>query len=478
MGAHALGAVLGGSVIEGWSGRPLARAAVVLEQRQSADNLGTQRVLSNSAGQFEFAGLPAGMYLLHVEKKGYARADYGQKEHGGPGTPILLENQASFRALVNLHKLGAITGDVVDENDVGLPEVTVHAYRMGDRPSQVAAVRTDDRGVFRLAGLAPGSYLVRTAAKRLEDGLDLMPTYYPAEASATKATRLEVMLDKETSGVILAPLIGELAEITGSLPTSGTVLLISEFSLREAPGRQAGSFRFESVEPGQYSVVAVSADGAYAAYQEIAVGSEDRVANLEMSTTPELRLLCEANSGAPLDFDDVSFFFRRAEMDDSPQQLHCGQSAVFPPGRWQVAAAPPAHLYVAAILETGSDSGIQEVLLRPGESRELRIVFGAPPAALDGQVRTEDGEVLIGAPVFLRAMSAELGRRVGGVRHTRTAPDGIFRLPGLPPGRYELLSSYQIRDPEVEVWPAGLAVTVELVEGEERTANLQLTRIR
>ncbi len=436
-------------------------------------------MLTDSSGQFLFTDLSAGMYLLRVERNGYARAEYGQRDYGEPGTPISLDDQASFQAVIRLRKLGAISGDVVDTNGVGIPGVTVSAYRAAGRPRQVAAVRTDDRGVFRLAGLAPGPYLVRSSARRLEDGTDLMPTYFPDQASASRAEKLEVTLDGDTAGISLAPRTGDLAEVSGTFSATGTVLLISDLLVREARTQLGTSFHFDSVEPGEYSVVALSENGQGAGYQEVVVGSEDMVINLDRKPLPSLRLVCEVDSRSEVNLDAVSFFFRRSEIDDdNPYRLACGQSADFPPGHWQVAAVPPADLYVAAILDTGSGNDVYELLLRPGESRELRIRLSASPATIEGKVETRDGVDAVGAPVYLRAISIELQRRIGGVRQTRAASDGIYRIPGLPPGRYEVLSSYLIGDPEADPWPAGYATVTELTEGERKTVDLELTTIR
>jgi len=327
--------------------------------------------------------------------------------------------------------------------------------------------------------LEPGSYLVRTSAKRLEDGQDLIPTYYPGAASAAEARKVEVELDEEADSVTVAPLIGELAEVTGRFGANGTVLLISEYSLRESISQLGSHFRFESVEPGDYSLIAVSANGLYAGYEELSVSDSDKEVNLKMSTMPELHLGCEIFSDSQREVEGASFFFRRADIaDDNPKPLSCGEYATFPPGRWQVAAVPPADLYVAAILEGGTASRIQDLLLKPGESRELRIAFGSSPSTLSGEVRTPEGEVAVGAPVYLRAIGADLQRRVGGVREARTGSDGIYRILALPPGEYEVLSSFQLQDPESDLWPTGFSVFVNLAEGESEDLDLTLTTIR
>ena len=83
----------------------------------------------------------------------------------------------------------------------------------------------------------------------------------------------------------------------------------------------------------------------------------------------------------------------------------------------------------------------------------------------------------MGAPVFINAYDEELRRRLGGVRSARADEAGVFRIPGLPPGTYEVISSYQVRQPERAGWSRGLGHTVEVEEGEEAVLDLSLTQI-
>ena len=63
-------------------------------------------------------------------------------------------------------RFGGITGTVRDENEVGIADQDVAAYTNTEPPYVVSRATTDDRGVFRISGLYPGSYLVRTTGNR------------------------------------------------------------------------------------------------------------------------------------------------------------------------------------------------------------------------------------------------------------------------------------------------------------------------
>src|SRR5215472_9795479 len=162
------GATLRGTVLENQSGRPLARAQIVLEPLDD-DVAQPLSARANAAGSFEFPSVPRGAYLVIASRRGFASLQYGQKRWKAAGAAVMLDDGGSKFITFRLARLGAISGTILDENEVGLPEHDVVAYRIG-RPLQlVARARTDDRGRYRLSGLEPGKYIVRTVAKEYEE---------------------------------------------------------------------------------------------------------------------------------------------------------------------------------------------------------------------------------------------------------------------------------------------------------------------
>jgi hypothetical protein len=289
---------------------------------------------------------------------------------------------------------------------------------------------------------------------------------------------LEVSLDEEVTEVNVAPLAGRLANV--SVRVSGApaqlVLLLSDNGAQQVHPQQ-NSVRFSGIEPGDYALVATTADGQMAAYQEISVAGADVSVYLAMAAAPRLSLVCAVDGEPLLRPEEIRFYFRRAGRDETPERLLCGREAVFSPGRWQVAAIPPSGMYVAAVLDAGAGQNIHEILLEPGQSRELRIALRSSPAMVEGTVTTKTGNVVVGAPVFLDPLTDELRRRLGGTRSTRTDAEGVYRIPGLPPGQYEVVSSYQIWDPESGGWQRGAGVFFEVEEGEKEVVDLPLTKI-
>ena len=477
-GTSACGAVINGSVSENDTGRPLARARVVLEPRKTASAVTQKNTWTRSSGEFSFESLPAGTYVLRAEKAGRAAFSYGQRRPDEPGTPIVLQADSHFSVELRLPRLGAVTGQVVDENQVGLPGLTVYAYQLGKRLRAIAVAQADDRGAYRLAGLKPGRYVIRTGPARLEDGLELVPTYFPETLSASEATPVEVRLDRESSGIHIAPQRGHLASVEGRVIGTGadSVLLLSQMGRQDAKLRAGGGFKFEQVEPGAYTLQAESPSRDRAAFTELIVGKEDIQVVLEMQAAPSLWIHCISADGQNIDVKQVSIFLRPPSAA-MPFRVNCGEKLAPGPGHFQFAVSPPAHLYLASILDTSRGEDAHEFVLKAAESREINVLLSSHPASLSGKIRTADGIPATGATVFLMGVGNELRRRLGGIQHSRADPDGVYRFVGLPPGQYELLAAYLDREVSEDEWRSGRGATVMLEAGQASTLDLTITSI-
>jgi hypothetical protein len=135
-------AVIRGNVVESQTSKPLARAMVTLQPIQGTPG-GTQAMRTDSYGAFAFSPLSAGAYVVRVSKAGFLPTEYGQKRWNAAGTPIALTADGAVFVTIRLPRYGAITGTVVDENNVGLGQHRVLAYRDSQPPLLfTSAIRT------------------------------------------------------------------------------------------------------------------------------------------------------------------------------------------------------------------------------------------------------------------------------------------------------------------------------------------------
>src|SRR5579872_732909 len=201
--------VVRGVVIEHASGLPLARSVVLLTPLPGAAGKALSMRAATS-GLFAFTGVPDGVYLLVARREGYFPAGYGQRRPDGQGLPIEVTKDSDVFADLRMFHQGALTGRVLDENGVGMENISVIAYRARLPLRSEGRAVSDDRGVYRIHGLAPGKYWIRSDSHTLDDGTGRLPTF-GREAPETKdAFTHRVRLDEDTAYADVRPMPGRL----------------------------------------------------------------------------------------------------------------------------------------------------------------------------------------------------------------------------------------------------------------------------
>jgi hypothetical protein len=130
--------------------------------------------VTDDRGRFNCARLPPGRYTVNVTRDGWVPASYGAKRPLRAGTPIPLAAGQHAEIVVRMMRGAVITGTLLDENGQPAVNARVVALRSmmqyGERRLVALGVPgvSDDRGVYRIYGLAPGDYLVgrRRTAER------------------------------------------------------------------------------------------------------------------------------------------------------------------------------------------------------------------------------------------------------------------------------------------------------------------------
>src|SRR6266849_2223446 len=213
---YAEAATIRGIVLDHYTGRPLARTVVTLESIQGYGSAKTS-IRTGSTGQFVFLSLNPGAYLLSAARPSFATWKYGQKFWNAPGAPIFLTEESAPYLDLRLHRLAAISGAIWDENEIGITEQEVYAYRNTKPPTLSARGRTDDRGVYRIGGLNPGQYLIRSGSKQLDEETALTPTFYKDSVSVEEARIVEVDLDQKAADINVRPNFGKLFQLAGKV---------------------------------------------------------------------------------------------------------------------------------------------------------------------------------------------------------------------------------------------------------------------
>ena len=161
-------AAVSGVVLDATTKQPIPGVMVYLgfQGRGAVGRLSRQ--LSDARGRFVFTDLPAGnAFFINASKPGYLEGHLGVGSGGLLGGLITLTDGQWFAdATVLMTKPGAISGVVVDER--GEPAVGAFVRALArvvvggkTRLASGRVVRTDDRGVYRIAELIPGRYMVQ-----------------------------------------------------------------------------------------------------------------------------------------------------------------------------------------------------------------------------------------------------------------------------------------------------------------------------
>jgi hypothetical protein len=245
-------------------------------------------VSTDNEGNFKVNDLPAGAYSVAVTAPGFVNPKSGMSD----------ETQCyrlGANVTITMIKGGVITGRVLDAASQPLVGSPVRAIRVRDGEGRSVNENTsvsrpgmsDDRGVYRLYGLQPGSYIVCAggAGEILSSSIGSreVPTYYP---SATRDTAqvvpvsagLEIrdvdirhrgesgyavsgrVVSVSDAGATLAP------NITIELFHSGTGILVAGASVNTRLGNGFGVY---GVPDGEYEIVARQGGGDFGARNEV-----------------------------------------------------------------------------------------------------------------------------------------------------------------------------------------------------------------
>jgi hypothetical protein len=356
-----------GRVVADDTGDPIPNAKVGFATASA-----TRATLTAADGRFAIDA-PPGVARLTIVKAGYARGE------------IVLQSGRATND-VRLARTAVIVGRVVDSRGDPAPNVAVRAEARapgGETYSSVATGLTDDRGEFRLSGLAAGRVIV--SAQPIASPARV---YFPGVEAPADAEFLDVKAGDEIDRIDL------------SLPAS-----------YESPTFLDGGVL---VGPPPIPLLPLTAG--------------------EPGTVVRGRVV-SATGGV----------VAGATVRLSPQGRREGASTLSDrDGLFAFADVPPG-VFLIGTSKTGFSSdtvprGRTITVTATGATTELTLT---PWSSVTGRVVDELGDPVQGASMQLLRLQFQDGRRrLVSAGYTRTTDDrGVFRIFGVPPGQYILSAS-------------------------------------
>lgn len=241
----------------------------------------TFKTTTDQAGIYRMTGLSEGSYQVAPIAPAFVIADV--REHWGRSV-VVTASENIEGVNFDLIRGGVITGRVVDAHGHPIVEerisVVTADYPRDGRSTISGGFQTDDRGIYRIFGVRPGSYKVSIGEEgsgiysRAGRPLGVPRTYHPDTADPAKAavikleegseaTKIDITLGDPPEGFAVS---GRIVESETGKPVPNLTIVLEKITIIDANSRSGysagtdarsnveGAFRLDKLPPGKYSI--------------------------------------------------------------------------------------------------------------------------------------------------------------------------------------------------------------------------------
>jgi hypothetical protein len=485
--------------------RPLRRSRITLK---GTDLPIARTTIAAEDGSFAFDHLPAGSYTLSATKDAYVTMNFGARRPRRPGVRVNLAEGQRRTLGFRLPRGAVITGVISGADGQPIPGLAVVAAasifnpntgvrQLSPMSDPFTAAVTDDRGTYRLYGLAAGVYAVVASVRpgpdtfRLvsaqglriaaADGtskpVTLAPVYFPGTPSMEMATLITVKEGEERTGIDFPIEYVPAARIEGAVGPPDPAIPVwvnlrpdsDSFSFRGQPAARAdadGRFSLNNVPPGNYTVFASRRMTSAAGSQTLSAAirltiAGDDVSGVLLQLQPGLTISGRLNfegTAPPIDFSKLKLFIPAGVLSGSAVVGSLPELKLETDGRFSLQGVSPGVYRVMAPAIQGLRTPIgkwwlksvtlrgRELLDAPLEFRESAsdgvITFSEHANEVSGSVAgAQSADSFDGFVVVFttdRRGWFPMSRRVAGVRPDK---DGRYSVRNLPAGEYFILAT-------------------------------------
>jgi hypothetical protein len=463
-------ASISGDVRNSVTGAPIERAHVVFRLFQNG-TWNRYGALTDASGKYSVGNIPPGEYSIVMDRTGFVvPAEVARAKV----KVIADERKANYR--LKLTPVGTISGTVTGSDGLPMEGIQVRTIQGGQwRQSGT----TDDRGVYRIGGLAPGKYRVRAVVDQLPfppeirtDGtaeIHYGSTYYPDQVDEAAARRIEVGPAIDVTGIdirlVQTPIVRVAGKISGQpegTPHVG-LMVTSGHNTNSTLVKPDGTFEIWRMDPGRYSFTASigggSSDAMRSAPLDVDVGQND-IENLE------LRLLKSEDIRGQIAFDDE--MAKRPQPPPSQQTQQQSQIQAKQIAATRISLRDANRGFISNTVDVAEDGTFVLTKVQPGKYIVRPIGYPAYVKSVTvGKIESQGSELDLsygtnGASVVV-TLASTFGTVTGTVSDakgpaagarvlildplkrsqyssTQTGDDGTFTFKRVAPGTYKLMA--------------------------------------
>lgn len=466
--------------------KPAAGVTVGLRLRTNLfPNDKSFRSITDQEGNYRISNVPAGTYDIMVVAPAYVNP--GVVDVRGKSV-IVAEDENVNDINFSLVRGGVITGKITDADGRPLVQQNVYLFRAADFQQQparqafpVVSAETDDRGVYRVFGLAAGRYKI--ASGRGDDSTSgnyyepsrviYKQVFHPDATDQTKATIIEVREGGEVANVDITlgvpiqtfSVSGRVIDAEKGLPMPNIRFGFQrrtgervEFANLSAVSNAQGDFMVEGLQPGKYGITMF---GSQAQDMRMETTTFDVIDSDVSGLTVRMIKGSSISGVIVMEPEDRKAFAKLPEFQlrayvtppsGSSESYASIFSPIGPDGSFRLAGLAPGTVSfwltapfnpVAskgfAILRTEHNGVAMQRGLEIKDGDQLtgiRVVMTYGTATVHGTVKLENGVLSEGGRMFARLMKP--GTPPAQIASSPVDARNQFLLEGIPPGLYEV----------------------------------------
>ena len=528
-----------GRVIYDDSRRPLRRVQVTIYDPAARNNTRHLLAWTDGRGEFQIKDVPVGKYFVVVRAPGIITSGAGDSDEAQRDrTSVTVDGTSKPDVVVRVKRGGAISGKITYADGDPAINASIRILRKKDgkwTPVYIGLgsddrVLTDERGVYRVSGLAPAEYLVGAAEEKwgveltarddpaegtILNRAPLTPTYYDGATNLTGATVLTIRAGSEETNINITLADRPVHSISGLVTLKGDnhpvararislkrrsedLLSVEEWEQPVTNTDAQGRFTFEEVQDGSYTIAiapprpyvredyspntpksaADASQNFVAKNLEVnVVGADLADLNIEVSSGSRISGIVEVDGGKAM---PPTVFVYAAATDARVQPDGTFNIEGVPSGSLFLrTSVPPYNKYYTKSVTVGKTE-LQRGPLNVKENEDItnvRIVISPDVAMLSGRVLAADGKTpQSGVSVLLISTDPEQQKSSSSRIYGSTNADGSFRVSGAP-GEYLVIvmrpgeSPYQFSNEALRSRIAN-AQRIVLQEGENQSVDI------